>query len=91
MATISTKPNTTTSASSLDINSFSEAEKLAILSIFGNLRLTAGSPVRSIVKRLEEHFTDADFEQAFEEFEIDVYMDGIKLDPGFLEIEVSST
>lgn len=87
MATITTRPPQTPT---LDINSFTEEEKLAMLAIFGNIRLVSGSPVKSIVKKLEQFFTDDDFESAFEEFNLLVYFDGSLMDPGYVELELKA-
>lgn len=87
MATISTKQAAVT-PDTLDINSFTDEEKKALLCVLGNIRLTVGSPIRSIVKKLEKHFSDSDFEDAFDEYNFSVYLDGSLLDPGYVELEV---
>ena len=87
MATITTRPPQTPT---LEINSFTEEEKLAMLAIFGNIRLVSGSPVKSIVKKLEQFFTDDDFETAFEEYNLLVYFDGSLMDPGYVELELKT-
>lgn len=89
MAKLTTKVDDVPTGPSLDILTFTEDEKLALLCILGNVRLKAGTPVRSLVKKLEEHFSDDKFEEAFEQFEILVFSDGTQLDPIFVELEVN--
>lgn len=87
MATITTRPDVP-NKKTLDILDFSDDEKRIILALFGSIRLRPGCPVRSVVSRLEDFFGDDEFEDAFDNVDLFVYMDGVKQDPMYVELEV---
>lgn len=88
MATITTRPAPQVKKT-LDILDFTDEEKIIILCLFGSIRLKRGTPVRSIVSRLEDFFGDDKFEEAFNAVDFAVYVDGVKQDPMYVELELN--
>jgi hypothetical protein len=87
MTIISTKPPAPNVLSILD---FTDAEKKALLCLMGSIKMRKDAAITSIIRRLEQHFSDDDFEEAFNTCELIVYSDGVKLDPSYVELEVKN-
>lgn len=60
----------------LDITKFSRAEQLLILAILGNCILTKGSATAKLADRLEQVFTDDDYEDASKVFDVEILVNG---------------
>lgn len=60
----------------LDITKFSRAEQLLILAILGNCILTKGSATSKLAARLEQVFTDDDYDDASKVFDVEILVNG---------------
>lgn len=65
-----------TTKPTLDITKFSRAEQLLLLAILGNCVLSTGSATAKLVRRLENVYTDADYEDASKVFNIEILVNG---------------
>lgn len=52
----------------LDMTKLRHEEILLVLSLLGHVRLAPGSTASELLKKLEQHFTDDDFDEAFNKF-----------------------